>query len=85
MSELNSEYWKSEIERTDIALAQLISDEASIKKTSTGNGDELELQSISDTIERYRFYLAHCKSRYNEALIAEKSENAKPHITYIGR
>lgn len=84
---MNSIYWKSEIERTQLYMSQLVHGEMAGVKSTKSSDDTLTLQDIDKEIKKCQTYIAYCQEELEKALEIEngtKSEKIKS-ILYFER
>lgn len=83
----NSVYWKSEIEKTEEVLANLIKGETAGVKSAKNDSDSLTYQDIGDFAKECRNYISYCQKQYEKALEEEgkKVKEKNKSILYFTR
>lgn len=83
----NSVYWKSEIDKTQNYLSELIHGELAGVKSTKSSDDTITFQDIDKEIEKCQIYISYCEKQYEKALEEEsgqKNEKIKS-ILYFDR
>lgn len=68
---MNSIYWKSEIERTQLYMSQLVHGEMAGVKSTKSSDDTLTLQDVEKEMEKCQKYIGYCQTELEKALAEE--------------
>lgn len=81
----DSNYWLSEINKTEDEMAAIIHGDLSTVKSAKTDEDTITQFDIDVIMKSKSSYISYCKNKYQEALKSEQKEKAKKPILFFAR